>query len=277
MTTLGGNDLEALQRATLELHEERELEAFQDAAPGIMLDAIPGRWFVWMENCSPGPGEPLRNLELWGNLPDFKPSVLQRLMALASEHPFTLHAMKTGDWGPQRLSDFWSTKQLLASPLYRDVYRHLDTGRLLACATFRGNRIGTINIGRPLKASDFSERDRLMLRLLAPHFEQALRAAERATARRDSEARLLPSLGLTPREVEVAVWLARGRTNLEIATILGMRSRTVEKHVEHVLNKLGVENRTAAAMLIGGTLSFGARAAPGPRGTPAPARLRAGR
>ena len=54
--------------------------------------------------------------------------------------------------------------------------------------------------------------------------------------------------GLTPRESRVAFWLARGKTNREIGLILNMGSRTAEKHVEHILCKLGVENRVAAAL-----------------------------
>ncbi len=56
----------------------------------------------------------------------------------------------------------------------------------------------------------------------------------------------LLTLGLTPREAEVLFWVAEGKANGEIATILGSARRTVEKHVEHVLDKLGVENRASA-------------------------------
>ncbi|HYP17834.1 MAG TPA: response regulator transcription factor [Opitutus sp.] len=58
--------------------------------------------------------------------------------------------------------------------------------------------------------------------------------------------RLLP-LGLTPREAEILLWVARGKTNPEIATILGIGLTTVKKHLEAVFAKLGVENRTSAA------------------------------
>jgi DNA-binding CsgD family transcriptional regulator len=54
---------------------------------------------------------------------------------------------------------------------------------------------------------------------------------------------------LTEREAEVLSWVARGKTDPEIAIILGARPRTIEKHVEHILAKLSVENRTAAALL----------------------------
>ena len=55
---------------------------------------------------------------------------------------------------------------------------------------------------------------------------------------------------LTPKERQVARWLAQAKTNWEIGTILGISTRTVEKHVENLLRKLHVENRTAAALEI---------------------------
>jgi DNA-binding CsgD family transcriptional regulator len=57
------------------------------------------------------------------------------------------------------------------------------------------------------------------------------------------------SLGLGPRATEVLYWIAKGKTNGEIGTILGVRPRTIEKHVEGILAKLGVENRVTAALV----------------------------
>jgi len=59
----------------------------------------------------------------------------------------------------------------------------------------------------------------------------------------------LESLGLTPREAEILFWVAQGKTNPEIATILGIGLTTVKKHLESTFAKLGVENRTSAAAL----------------------------
>ncbi|MGB1090714.1 MAG: response regulator [Oceanobacter sp.] len=61
------------------------------------------------------------------------------------------------------------------------------------------------------------------------------------------EAMLQQALGLTQREAEVLHWIANGKSNREAAEILGMSPRTVNKHLEQVFVKLGVENRTAAA------------------------------
>lgn len=59
----------------------------------------------------------------------------------------------------------------------------------------------------------------------------------------------LSEAALTPRETEVLGWLAKGKTNRDIADILGMSHRTVNKHLEHIFEKLGVETRAAAAAL----------------------------
>jgi CheY-like chemotaxis protein len=61
---------------------------------------------------------------------------------------------------------------------------------------------------------------------------------------------MMKTFGLTAREAEVLHWVARGKTNRDIGDILGTSPRTVTKHMEHILPKLGVETRTAAAGLV---------------------------
>src|SRR5579859_3875263 len=56
----------------------------------------------------------------------------------------------------------------------------------------------------------------------------------------------LESLGLSPREAEVLLWIAQGKSNEEIGIILGASRNTIKKHVLHVLEKLNVESRNAA-------------------------------
>jgi DNA-binding NarL/FixJ family response regulator len=58
----------------------------------------------------------------------------------------------------------------------------------------------------------------------------------------------LLTLGLTPRAAEALLWLAQGKTNSDIATILGITESTVKKHVQEMFEKLGVETRGAAAV-----------------------------
>jgi len=61
------------------------------------------------------------------------------------------------------------------------------------------------------------------------------------------EALLQESLQLTTRESEVLLWISRGKSNREIGEILSISPRTVNKHLEQVFVKLGVENRASAA------------------------------
>ncbi|MGH9441797.1 MAG: response regulator transcription factor [Thermoanaerobaculia bacterium] len=89
------------------------------------------------------------------------------------------------------------------------------------------------------------ENRHLTIRLVRNGDERLLLLEER---RNDLDAESLAPLGLTPRQSEVLAWVARGKTNDEIASIVGSRSATVAKHLERIYEKLGVETRTAAAI-----------------------------
>ncbi|MFB1002251.1 MAG: DNA-binding response regulator [Pseudomonadales bacterium] len=72
----------------------------------------------------------------------------------------------------------------------------------------------------------------------------------------DSDTALLKKeFGLTDRESEVLAWISQGKTNREIGIILSMSPRTVNKHLEQIYKKLGVENRTTAAIISIGVLN----------------------
>jgi DNA-binding response OmpR family regulator len=75
--------------------------------------------------------------------------------------------------------------------------------------------------------------------------ELLFRLAEVGT--RGDEQLLQRALSLTTREAEVLLWISRGKSNREIGEILSISPRTVNKHLEQVFVKLGVENRAAAA------------------------------
>lgn len=86
---------------------------------------------------------------------------------------------------------------------------------------------------RRLRVRLVAETDQTFLLLDERHPDMGLAASE--------------SFGLTNREAEVLAWVTRGKTNEDIATILGVRPATIAKHLERVFEKLGVETRTAAA------------------------------
>jgi DNA-binding CsgD family transcriptional regulator len=88
------------------------------------------------------------------------------------------------------------------------------------------------------------EDTRLSIRLI-PDSPDDLLVLEEERTKVDYAA--LQQLGMTPREAEVLHWVAEGKTNKDIGTILRSSPRTVGKHLERVFSKLGVETRTAAA------------------------------
>lgn len=85
---------------------------------------------------------------------------------------------------------------------------------------------------------------RLVVRHLCQQAQCLLLFQERQTTPQPAALQLL---GISQRETEVLQWVAYGKTNIEIGTILGLSPRTVQKHLEHIYQKLGVETRTAAA------------------------------
>ncbi|MEM6339702.1 MAG: response regulator [Pseudomonadota bacterium] len=67
---------------------------------------------------------------------------------------------------------------------------------------------------------------------------------------------LKAAFDLTHREAEVLYWLTLGKTNRDISSILSLSARTVNKHLEQVFQKMGVDNRTSAAVLADRKLNY---------------------
>ncbi|MFW2374886.1 MAG: response regulator [Gammaproteobacteria bacterium] len=101
------------------------------------------------------------------------------------------------------------------------------------------------DLALPLKQQNFvltvhyykqTEEDEYLLKIQSPNVEIDPTILEQ-------------SLSITSREAEVLLWLAHGKTNREIAEILEMSPRTVNKHLEQMYPKVGADNRTAAASI----------------------------
>ena len=90
-------------------------------------------------------------------------------------------------------------------------------------------------------------------RLLATFHDQTGDQEWLVVLREENDASAIESLiavfRLTQREAEVLYWVTLGKTSKDIGDILGSSPRTVNKHLEHVFEKLGVETRTSAANL----------------------------
>lgn len=171
------------------------------------------------------------------------------------EHPLVRHHGIEGGLLTRRISDLVSRHDFQRSALYGDYYRRIGLEYEIAMPLFRDRRT-LVSVVLNRRGLDFDERDRDRLDLLRPHLAFLYRHARKAVATPPGETPLPfvpvpPDLSppeLTPREGEVMHWLACGKTDADIAALLSISPRTVQKHLEHVYVKLGVETRTAAVM-----------------------------
>ena len=111
-------------------------------------------------------------------------------------------------------------------------------------------------VASEVTSRDFSDRDRDLLNLVGGPLSRlylkawALDRVPPVLAAQPpaADGPRLQASGATPREAEVLSWLAAGKTDREIAALLGCSHRTVQKHLQRLYVKLGVETRTAAVM-----------------------------
>jgi DNA-binding CsgD family transcriptional regulator len=246
---LNHQDFESLQSAILQLNSFRDLTAFRHALPGIMLRLIPADYFVWNE---------ILFIEGVPNLVDFVESTegvmqpfVERMTTVFPEHPFNASFMGNPDPTPLMFSDFYTLEEFRKTRLYQVAHDHPGGWcyQLSVPIVLHPGLISSLNFGGTQK--NFSERDREALNIVRKHFKQAYQNTEAATARAMASSQPLIRFQLTAREAEIGLWLAEGKSNPEIAAILGLSPRTIEKHMEKILEKLNVENRTAAAIAIG--------------------------
>ena len=178
--------------------------------------------------------------------------------ASAEKHPHTAYYRRTGDGSARRLSEVVSMPALRRTTFYNEISRK-NRLRWQLTIYLPLPAKGTLTLAACREGSlDFSDRDRLLLDLLRPHvgqaWQRALAAQNRACAPAGAREFMRDTgrwrgLGLTRREAEVLWWVGQGKTNPEIALILGLSAGTVKCHVERILNKLGCPTRTAAARL----------------------------
>jgi DNA-binding CsgD family transcriptional regulator len=183
-------------------------------------------------------------------------SQLRTFERLAGQHPLIRHYELTRETRPRKISDFLSLGEFRRLDLYQEFFRDVAVNYQMA-VTIPSSTSIVIGIALNRTQRDFSERDRAVLDVIRPHLAQSYRnAIERATLRERTEAaeRALWSApavslaSLTSREQEVLGLVADGKTNFQIADRLALSPRTVQKHLEHIYDKVGVRSRTAAAM-----------------------------
>lgn len=144
-----------------------------------------------------------------------------------------------------RWSDLMSRNRLHRLDIYAEIGRPLGLEHTLELwVLIPGAIAGGLAFDRSER--DFSERDVRVLETLRPHLLQLWRNARLRRSVADSLF-TSPAAGvLTPREREVLAWVARGKTNREIAAALYLAPGTVRKHLDNVYAKLDVGSRAGA-------------------------------
>jgi len=167
-------------------------------------------------------------------------------------------------WRVETMSDYVPLRALKRREVYDCVYRPIRIDHFMAITVAaNGHRRAVLLLDRD--RHEFTDDERAVAQaLLVPlaRLYRSIRTRERLAARihelehalrevpRPRGAHAEGAFELTPRELEVLEHVAAGRTDREIATLLYVSVRTVQKHLEHVYEKLGVRTRTAAAMLV---------------------------
>lgn len=176
------------------------------------------------------------------------PHILSQMEEALPSHPYIGH-YQTHAMTAVRLSDLPRRVFLAHRDRYQDVYRRADIHHEMTLPLILSAR-SVIGVSVRRNTRDFTEGDRTVFDALQPHLQRAYANAQLVNDADAAALRLASAIGfdLTDREAQVGFWMAEGKTNSEIGLILGIGARTVEKHLEHILAKLGVENRTTAAV-----------------------------
>jgi len=173
--------------------------------------------------------------------------------AYMHQHPVLTHFIRCDRPEGRMISDFLSISEYHRLPLYGEFFKYLDVQDqlMVGISSASSGYLSGISVERGHPG--FASEDRRLLDVLRPHL-----ATAHANAVRYSHAlrSVVPDLQdparrlerLTTRQLEILESLAAGRSNVQIAAALDLSPGTVRKHLEHILRRLGVTTRTAAAV-----------------------------
>lgn len=171
------------------------------------------------------------------------PAITRAFDAFAHQSPLVAEYARTGDGAPRRMSDHVSLPDLRRLDFFEHVFRPLETRHQSAFALTASKDV-VVGLGLNRARRDFTDDEMALLKLL----HRQLPAVFSHLALKVAAAAPVPA-DLTPREHQLWALLDHRRSDREIAALLGMNRRTVEKHLQHLYRKLGVPHRTAAAAL----------------------------
>ena len=174
--------------------------------------------------------------------------------AYMHQHPTLTHFLRSDDPTPRLISDFLGKQEFHRLGLYGEFFCPLGVEDQLTVTVAARSSQGPVAISAHRGRHGFDDDDRALFGLLRPHLiaarENAVRFSAALSFRRSSaEPGAEAALDrLTERQRGILAELATGRTNSQIARALDISPGTVRKHLEHILQRLGLPTRTAAAV-----------------------------
>ena len=157
------------------------------------------------------------------------------------DHPLVREHGRNPTAVTRRIEDLLPSSAFQRTPLFNDYYRAIRIDHVMAVPIHVDRHVLVSFVVNRSKRG-FSDRDRERVEVIRPHLGHLYRlSARKNEALEEIEA-------LTARERDVLGWLGAGKTDKDIAAILAISPRTVQKHLQRIYEKLGVETRTAAVM-----------------------------
>ena len=240
------SDLKRFSAAVLELY-----------APGLNVDNYVERSFHFVSSlvpsdmCGYGGLDPSTK-QLSAAFDTHPPGLVRALEAygqlMHKYPPFSFDPTVNGG-KPYSMGDFYSRAAFRDLDIYQEV--HAPLGFDDQCDVNVPSESGMhFFLGLFRARIEFVARDKELLALAQPHLANArhLALAQREVESVPPTPELFARLGFTPRGSEVLYWLTQGRSNREIAHLLHIRTDSVSAHLQAIYEKMGVENRVAAAL-----------------------------
>jgi DNA-binding CsgD family transcriptional regulator len=212
-------------------------EAFADAVVRAVARLVPGDVVGYQERDLVSHGLlMIRELPSGGSSPEISATVgslrAEYLLSTTRHH---------ADARALKVSDFASWRELHELDDYEHVLRPLGVeAQLRVWLTAPPGIARHLYVSRRRAHGDFNERDRDLLELVRPLLASLRARFDVPTGGTSADH------DLTDRETEILTWVARGKTNQEIAALLVLSPHTVRKHLERTYEKLRVHTRTAA-------------------------------
>jgi DNA-binding CsgD family transcriptional regulator len=183
--------------------------------------------------------------------PTHRNALLAAFARHRASHPFWLSDPAFFGERALRESDFFSEEEFIALPIAREVFLPGNARRIMSVVIQHQDYTLAIASHRVTGRKAFSDEQRDLLQAFRQHIARCYRQAhDRTLAYLSPVDRLCIAFPeLTKRQVEVAAWVASGKSNKEISTILGVGIDTVKAHMKALHAKIGVDSRATIAIV----------------------------